>query len=403
MGLNLELTLDEQAILDGEAGPASQKAMEIVVALGKIYRAKNLVPIQSTQVSGVSYGNIGEAGLEFLEEWASLGAKCTVKSTLNPAANDLQSWQEFGFPEEIARKQLRIVNAYVKMGVSPTCTCVPYLVGNKPNFGDHVAWAESSAIVYCNSVLGARTNREGGPSSLAAGIVGKTANYGMHLDENRKSELTIQVNSRLESEADFGALGYLAGKLAGNKVLYIQGIQHAKLEELKLLGASLATYGSVSLYHIEGLTPEANLFPPAPNVIPLGKEDLQRAYHEINSQLDNVDFVALGCPHSSLEEIKAIGQKLQGKSVKANLWVLTARAIKEVAERKGLDKPILRAGGKIIADTCMVVAPIKELGFKTIVTNSAKACFYSQSLNNLQVRLANLDKCIEVAVSGKWN
>jgi predicted aconitase len=399
----VKLTPDEESILDGEKGSGYQKAMEIIVALGKIYGAENLIPIRSAQVSGVSYQNIGDAGLEFLEDWASMGVKCAVQATLNPAAVDLRSWKEFGFPEEIAQKQQRIVDAYVKMGIQPTCTCVPYLVGNLPEFGDHIAWAESSAIAYSNSVIGARTNREGGPSSLAAGLVGKTANYGLHLSERRKPELTIQVETPLKSSADFGALGYLAGKKAGNKVIYFQGIQSASLEDLKLFGASLATYGSVALYHIEGITPEASIVSPAPMTVSIGEDDIKRAYNEINSPLAHVDFVALGCPHSSLEELKVISKKLRGKSLKSELWVLTARPIKEAAERLGLDKVILAAGGKLLADTCMVVAPIKAFGFQTIVTNSAKACFYSQSLHNLKVRLASLDKCIEVAVSGKWN
>ncbi|OLS12017.1 MAG: hypothetical protein RBG13Loki_4361 [Promethearchaeota archaeon CR_4] len=399
----MNLTPDEEATLDGEKGPGYQKAMEIIVALGKIYEADNLVAIWSAQVSGVSYQNIGDAGLEFLEEWASMGATCSVQATLNPAAVDLRSWKEFGFPEDIARKQLRIIDAYVKMGIQPTCTCVPYLIGNLPQFGNHVAWGESSAIAYCNSIIGARTNREGGPSSLAAGLVGKTANYGLHLTENRKPELTIQVECPLKSGADFGALGYFVGKRGGNKVIYFQGIRRATLEDLKLFGASLATYGSIALYHIEGFTPEASIVSPVSKTVIVTEDDLKQAYGEINSPLARVDFVALGCPHNSLEEMKAIGQSLQGKSLKSELWVLTARPIKEAAEHLGLDKPILAAGGKIIADTCMVVAPIKEFGFHTIVTNSAKACFYSQNLHNLQVRLASLEKCIDVAVSGIWS
>ncbi len=399
----MNLTPDEESILDGEKGPGYQKAMEIIVALGKIYGAENLIPIRSAQVSGVSYQNIGDAGLEFLEDWASSGVKCSVKTTLNPAAVDLQSWKEFGFPTEVAQKQQRIVDAYVKMGVEPTCTCVPYLVGNLPKLRDHVAWAESSAIAYCNSVIGARTNREGGPSSLAAGLVGKTANYGLHLDEKRQPELTIRVATPLRSGADFGALGYFAGKKAGNKVIYFQGIQKAGMVELKLFGASLATYGSVALYHIEKITPEASSMRPSPQIVSFGEDDLKRAYDEINSPLTHVDFVALGCPHNSLGEIEVISKKIQGKRVKSEFWVLTARSIKQEAERRGIDKPILAAGGKLLADTCMVVAPIKAFGFHTIVTNSAKACFYSQSLHDMEVRLANLDKCIEVAVSGTWN
>ena len=175
----LRLTSQEQAMLAGEEGPGLQKAMEIVVALGRIYGAEDLVPVASAQVSGVSYKNLGDAGLKFLQEWAALGAAARVPATLNPAGMDMTAWRELGFSEEFAQQQQAVVTAYSALGVTPTCTCTPYLVGHAPLFGQHVAWAESSAVNYANSVLGARTNREGGPSALAAAITGRTAHYGL--------------------------------------------------------------------------------------------------------------------------------------------------------------------------------------------------------------------------------
>ena len=162
-------------MLAGEAGPGVQKAIEIVVALGRIYGAADLVAVTSVQVAGVSYKNLGDAGLEFLQEWAAQGARARVPATLNPAGMDLASWRELGFSEAFARRQEAVIAAYVALGITLTCTCTPYLVGHVPEFGQHVAWAESSAVSYANSVLGARTNREGGPSALAAAITGRTA------------------------------------------------------------------------------------------------------------------------------------------------------------------------------------------------------------------------------------
>lgn len=399
----MNLTKEEQAILDGEKGPGFQKAMEIVAALGEIYGAKNLVPIKSAQVSGVSYKNLGDAGLEFLNEWAKQGAKCTVPTTLNPAGMDLKDWQSMGFSKEFAEKQILVVEAYKKMGVTPTCTCVPYLIGNKPSLGEHIAWAESSAVAFSNSVLGARTNREGGPSSLAAGIVGRTASYGLHLDENRAPTIEVDVSAEIKSEADFGALGYLVGKKIGSKVALFKGIKKASLEQLKSFGASLATYGSVGLYHVEGITPEAKNYTSCAEKISVEEKDLKRAYGEINADTNEVDIVAIGCPHCSIKEIEYIGKKLKGKKVRTVLWVSTARKIKDEAVAKGLDKPIKEAGGKFIADTCVVVAPIEQLGYKSVVTNSGKACFYLSSLNKMKVHLADLDKCLKVAVDGKWS
>ena len=199
------LTREEEEMYEGAEGPAVQKSMEILVALGDIYEAEKLVDITSAQISGVSYKTIGDAGLEFLE---ALGqdAHVRVQSTLNPAGVDLEFWKELGFSEEFTKKQLRIVKAYQKMGVTTTCTCTPYLVGNVPRLGDHIAWSESSAVCYANSVLGAKSNREGGPGALSAAICGKTAEYGYHLDEHRKANFIVEVEANLKG-ADYGALG----------------------------------------------------------------------------------------------------------------------------------------------------------------------------------------------------
>ncbi|MBC7249247.1 MAG: aconitase X catalytic domain-containing protein, partial [Anaerolineae bacterium] len=244
----MHLTQKEQAMLAGEQGPAIQKAMEIIVALGKIYGATTLVPVTSVQVAGVSYKNLGQAGLDFLREWAAEGAKVRVPTTLNPAGMDLQAWRELGIPEDFARQQKAVIEAYRAMGISPTCSCTPYLVGNVPGFGEHVAWAESSAVSFANSVLGARTNREGGPSALAAAITGRTAAYGLHLEANRLAHYLVDVRCPLRSEADFGALGYLIGQKVRNAVPYLTlpSFQPSPLP-LKTLGAAMAASGAVAL------------------------------------------------------------------------------------------------------------------------------------------------------------
>ncbi|MEM4235218.1 MAG: aconitase X, partial [Candidatus Methanomethylicaceae archaeon] len=179
------LSREEERMLSGEEGLAVQKAMQLLTALGEVFGAERMVKIESAQIAGVSYGNIGDAGMEFLEDWADLGGKVRVKSTLNPAGMDLDKWKEMGIDDEYYQRQMRILKAFEKMGVEITCTCTPYLVGNRPRSGAHVAWSESSAVVFANSVLGARTNREGGPSALAAAITGRTPCYGLHLEDNR--------------------------------------------------------------------------------------------------------------------------------------------------------------------------------------------------------------------------
>ena len=237
----LELSAEERSMLAGDLGPGVRKAMEIIVTLGRIYDARRLVPVGSVQVAGVSYRNLGEAGLEFLREWADQGARVRVSATLNPAGMDLRAWRELGFSESFARRQLAVIEAYRRLGVRTTCTCTPYLVGNVPRLGEHVAWAESSAVSYANSVLGARTNREGGPSALAAAITGRTAAYGLHLDENRRAALRVLVRCPVRTLSDFGALGHLVGRAARNRVPYFVGLEGACSDvELKTLGAAMA-------------------------------------------------------------------------------------------------------------------------------------------------------------------
>jgi predicted aconitase len=407
MSRTLRLTAEEQAMLAGEAGPGVQKAMEIVVALGQIYGAADLVPVASVQVSGVSYKNLGDAGLAFLEEWAAQGARARVPATLNPAGMDLLDWRALGFTEDFGRRQQAVLAAYVALGILPTCTCTPYMVGHVPAFGQHIAWAESSAVSYANSVLGARTNREGGPSALAAAIAGRTARYGLHVDRNRLAKVAVDVRCPITSEADMGALGYLIGQKVKSDVPYLRfgnlGIRHSGNQGLKALGAAMAASGAVALYHVEGVTPEARACDMiAPRAELLVVDDLAPAYTALNGPSDDVDLVSLGCPHASLAEIEAIASYLHGRQVKAALWITTARGIREAAQKAGLVSAIEAAGGRVVADTCMVVAPIADLGFRTLATNSAKMAFYTPSHSGLSVRFGPTEQCLEAAVSRKW-
>ncbi len=404
MSGRLQLTVEEDAMLAGDAGPGVRRAMEIVVALGQIYGAADLVPVASVQVSGVSYKNLGEAGLDFLEAWAAQGARTRVPTTLNPAGMDLIAWRDLGFSEDFARRQEAVVAAYTALGVTPTCTCTPYLVGHVPGFGKHVAWAESSAVSYANSVLGARTNREGGPSALAAAIVGRTARYGLHLDENRRATVAVDVRCPVRSESDLGALAYLVGQKVKNRVPYLRFRDWAfGTGALKGFGAAMAASGAVALYHIEGVTPEAKAGDViAPGAARLMVDDLRPAYLALNTQADDVDLVSLGCPHASLADLEAAADRLDGRRIKAALWITTARLTREAAEAAGLVARIEAAGGMVVADTCMVVAPVAELGFRAMATNSAKMAFYAPAHSRLTVRFGSIDQCITAAVEGKW-
>lgn len=399
----LRLTAEEEALLAGEEGPGVRKAMEIVVALGRIYGARRLVPIASAQIAGVSYRNLGEAGLRLLSDWAEQGARVRVPATLNPAGVDLQSWEELGFSEEFARKQRAVIEAYARLGVQTTCTCTPYLVGNAPAAGVCVAWAESSAVSYANSVLGARTNREGGPSALAAAIVGRTAAYGLHLDEERRAHLLVEVRCAVRTLADFGALGYWVGKVAANRVPYFVGLEECPAAALKALGAAMAASGAVALYHVRGVTPEAD----RPDILrpehqTLVVDDLRPAYAALGGGAARIDLVWFGCPHASEEEIAEVVGLLRGRRVRTALWITAARAVRERAVRQGLVAAVERAGGRVLADMCVAVAPMREQPFRTVATPSAKGAVYLPTHAGLQVRYGSAEQCVEAAVTGAW-
>ncbi|MHA2119505.1 MAG: aconitase X catalytic domain-containing protein, partial [Candidatus Thorarchaeota archaeon] len=238
--MGLKLTAEEKEMLEGKHGKATRKAMEIITTLGEIYGAERLIPVTSVQIAGVSYHNLGEAGLEYLSEMAEDG-QARVLTTLNPAGMDMLEWKKHGISAEFAENQKRVVDAFAKMGVVTTCTCTPYLIGNLPHYGEHIAWAESSAVCFSNSVIGALTNREGGPSALASSLTGKTAEYGFHLEKNRMAQVGYEIQTGLHNTDDFGLLGKVIGDRTGKKIPYITGVPQATTDQLRSFCASVAT------------------------------------------------------------------------------------------------------------------------------------------------------------------
>lgn len=389
------LTAEEEGMLAGREGRATQKCMEILVTLGRIYGAERMVPVSSVQVSGVSYKNLGDAGIEFLSELAVDG-RARVKTTLNPAGMSLTEWRSQGIDETFAGKQLQVIDAYRRLGLDISCTCTPYLAGNEPSFGQHIAWGESSAVVYANSVLGARTNREGGPSALAASLTGRTPLYGYHLDQNRRPTLRVEVEAPLRSPEDFSTMGYYVGKVVKDGVPEFVGVKSAGVEELKTMSAALASSGGVAMFHIQGLTPEAG-------TIPGGIEALTFTLREVAETRDELDgegvpdFVSVGCPHCSINELASIARMVSGKKVAKEFWVCCSREVKRQADEAGYSRTIVESGAKFATDTCMVVAPIEELGHRVVATNSAKATHYLRNAG-LGVRFMPLEECVAEAM-----
>jgi len=308
---------------------------------------------------------------------------------------DLEDWKKYSFPEDFARNQLRIINAFKQMGIVITSTCTPYLAGNLPRFREHIAWSESSAVSFANSVIGARTNREGGPSALAAAICGRTPNYGLHLWENRQPTVKVKVDVDLSFNSDFGALGYYVGKQVKNKIPYFTGIKNANTDQLKSLGAAMAASGAVALYHVEELTPEADLVETKGlETITVTQREIDETYENLNSG-EEPDIVILGCPHASLREIAVLAEKVKGKKLRKPVWICTSRMMKEASDRMGFTEIIEKAGGSVVADTCMVVSPIEKMGYKTTGVNSGKAANYLPGFCKQNVVFANIDKLVE--------
>ncbi|MWL91513.1 aconitase X catalytic domain-containing protein [Cupriavidus sp. SW-Y-13] len=410
------LTEEETQMLNGDKGPAVKKAMEILVALGESFGAARLIPVNNVHMAGSSVLVAEEAGTRFVEDIRKQGGTFVTRVTTNPTAVDPTQWKDIGIPESDAVLQTRLTDAYAGMGANTCNTCIPYLTGNSPRFGEHMAWGESSAVVYANSVCGARTNREGGPSGLASALTGRTPEYGFHLKENRYGKFLIKVEVPLSDMTDYGTLGYFAGKIAGQDTPVFTGIPTTPtLEELKALSAALAASGAVSMFHAVGVTPEAPTLEEAfgggepEKVLVFGQAEKEQAEAALNKEpTDHVDWILVGCPNASVQEIREVAEALEGKTVHKDitLWVTTAGAMYAMAERMGYIKAIEDAGGVVVRETCpflarsRVIAPAK--GYKTLTTNSAKMAFYAPGQFGLPTHYGNLQRVMNAAVAGVW-
>jgi len=389
----LHLTREEEAIYDGEEGWAYQTAMRILVKLGDLFGATRLIHVESAHISGVSYKTMADAPIEFLEALMQAQARSKVTATVNPAGFDYGHLAEMAVTPRIQDRQRKIIDLYERMGVNPVLTCTPYYL-KKPRQAAHLAWAESSAVVYSNSLLGAWTNREGAPSALAAALVGKTPNYGMHKPENRRANILIRVETDLGNEAEFGALGICLGRMLKDKVPVFEGLGRSEEADLKQLGAAMASSGMTSIFYpsqpcarrsakLESLTVE--------------RKELTEAFESLSTAHEEPDMVFIGCPHCSFNELKQIAQNIKGKKVKEGLrfWACTSRHVRERA--KPYVDAIEDAGGVVISDTCAVVTWLKELGVDTLMTNSAKTAYYAPALNEVEVEMAPAARCINAA------
>ncbi len=401
----MKLTNQEQAMLDGREGPLVQKCMKVLVTLGDIYGAEKMIPIKSVHAPGVSYRVAGDAGLGYVKD-ASEQGKFKIPMTLNTTGIDCFDTQSLLFDPEFCEGQFALNDAYETMGAVPTYTCTPYVVGGCPSFGEHVAWGESSAIIYVNSVIGARTNREGGPTALAAAVCGCVPAYGYHLDENRKATHLVEVDYDLKTDRDFAVMGYYVGKKVGTKVPCFVGISAPPVvEQYKALGAALASSGGIALYHVEGHTPEAptreKILRSDYEVIYFGSKEYQEV-EQFFTLKEPADLVVIGCPHCTINEVKAVADAVSGKQIKVETWVCLSHQVYALAERMGLVQIIQDAGVTFVRDTCPILCPTSPKGFKGVATNSGKLAHYIRGLWNMDSELVQLEECMRIALGGDF-
>jgi predicted aconitase len=389
------LTRDEERIYDGEYGWANQKSIKILVRLGELFNATRLIPISSAHVSGISYKTLGDAPIEYFETLANAGGKVKTKGTLNPQSFDPE-YLKNKLSADLQKKQLDILKQFEKMGFTQSLTCTPYYL-EEPKSGSHLAWAESSAVVYTNSVLGAWTNREGGPSALAAAIIGKTSNYGIHKAENRQAGVLVEVDKCMKNETDFGVLGIWLGKILGDKIPAIQGLQGTSKDNLKQLGAALASTGMVNMFRCTNKSRPTKM--ETEDKIVVKAEDIKKTAEELSTASEKKpDLIFIGCPHCSLSEIRRIAYRMESRKVKAGteFWVCTSHCVKQKA--KDCVKRIERSGGHVLEGVCTVVSWTEKLGIETIMTNSAKTAHYAPTLSRADTILASQEECLKTAL-----
>jgi len=413
----MHLTRDEREMLDGKHGYPIQKSMELLVGLGECYGAERMIPVASAHVIP-NVSPLGKGGALFIQDMADKGARFVIPTHTNTLGTDTCSWQYFRTTKEFFQLQMKVNESLARMGGLLCNTCTPYLVGHVPRMGEHVSWNESSAIIFANSAVGVRTNREGGPSALAAGLTGRAPEFGFHLDQNRHGQLKIVVTARLEGVHDYGALGYFTGKIAEDRVPVFLGITPSVTwDELKQLGSACAIAGSVSLFHAVGVTPEApteeaafgGKKPKDWQTTEFGEKELRQSQELLSrATAKEVDIVSLGCPHASITEIKDIARLISGKKIKpgVELWVATATPVKTYAQTLGYVDTIEASGGKVISSACphtVSAGFLENLGPRVIATNSTKnSLSCTAEGQDVTPHFGSLERCIAAATSGVW-
>ena len=422
------LTDAEKAMLEGADGAAKQKAMDLLVRYADALGAERFV--DTSNVAGVPgssslflhnyYKDRGGASYETIFSLFDLDANevvpvprmqansCHLQGGMDPVL-----WREQGMSEEALAHQMQDEADIEAHGIKVLKTCTPYLVGNAPRFGEHCAWMESSAVVFCNSVIGARTNTEGRESTSAAMLTGKIPDWGFHQDDFRRATHQVEVEAPVDSVFDWGMLGYFVGGEVQENIPVVTGrLSSPGVIRHKHFGAAAASSGGIELYHMVGITPEAPTLEAAfggrrpMQTLRYGAAERRATYEALNSNgtSPDVDYVMLGCPHAALEQIEEIAGLLDGKRISAscNLWIFTSRIIKVQADARGLTRTILDAGALVMTDTCSAIGQTMPKGTRVVALDSAKQSHYLPAIMGIEAWFGTTQDCINAALTGRW-
>ncbi len=411
----MQLTREEERMLRGEMGEAVKQALQVQLEVGEFFEAERFVPVSNVHMMG-DIEVMGDGGLQFLRRMVELGAWCAVNTTTNARCFDFAYVERLNQDPDTAEKEKELISCLEHIGVMTADTCINYQSVYQPHFGEHVAWGDTGTVIFANSVLGARSNFESGPAALSTALTGRTPAYGFHLDEHRKGDVLVRIEADLNSLADWGAVGKLVGEKHQNylTVPVFSGVEKPPTaDELKHLGASLASYGSMGMYHMVGMTPEAETIEEAfggeepKHTITVTDEDLENLYASYDIGNGSANLIVFSAPQLSLFELKTISELLEDKKVSegTSLILTTYRGYKSTSEKLGYLQRIEEAGGMVLEGVCFYildsVARMRvENGWDNLVTNSAKLAniIGAHKYNPI---LRRTEECVEIAITGR--
>ena len=400
----LELTDQDRAMLDGREGEATAQAMRILCAMAVNQGATRLIDVTQGHIDGCIYAS--PANLTFAEKMADMGARVRIPTTMNAISVDHGNWRAQGVPPSFGGPAQRLADAYVRMGCQPSFTCSPYLLDSAPSEGEAIAWSESNAVIYANSVLGARTAKHPDFLDLCSAMTGRAPLSGVYLDENRQARRILEIDlPEGIDDAFWPLIGYLAGKFAPDRIPLLRGLAPAgpTPEALKALCAAFGTTSAAPMLHVEGVTPEAFRVAPGADVVRITRKDMVQAWELLNDGPETVELVAIGSPHASILECRALAEALAGRKAVVATIVTAGRKVMEAVQAEGTLARLTSSGVQVLPDLCWcsISEPVFPPGTRALMTNSGKYAHYGPGLSGREVRFGSLAACAEAAVTGR--